>query len=171
MKIIKTIFDSCYLIEPRLRNDERGLMEVLFDKSISSLIGGFDITEQRFYKMQKENTFFGIHYLTPGKSKGKLISVIQGSGYDYIVDLREGSPTYKQYETLNLSEKTPQILYVPAGFGHGFLSTEANTIQAFAIDVNDADGASKIVNYKDPEIGLNLPVKDIIISDYDKNAK
>ena len=61
-------------------------------------------------------------------------------------------------------------IFIPAGFGHGFLTLEDNTIQTFAVDADFEKDSSGIVNYKDPEIGLRLPVEDIIISDYDKNA-
>ncbi len=173
MKIIETIFDSCYLIEPEQREDARGTMSVFFNRDeVAGVLKGFEISEQRIYKMPKKNTFFGIHFQKPGKAKGKLISVVQGRALDFIVDLRAGSPTFKQYKSFELNADCPRLVYLPAGFGHGFFTLEDNTIQAFAIDELAGGGASGIINYKDPEINLQLPVDDseIIISDYDKNA-
>ena len=173
MKIIETIFDSCYLIEPDGREDSRGTMSVFFKKDeMAELLDGFEISEQRLYKIPKKNTFFGIHYQKPGKAKGKLISVVQGSAVDYIIDLRHGSPTFKQYKSFELNADSPRLVYLPAGFGHGFLTLEENTIQAFAVDAPGCGDSSGIISYKDSEINLQLPVADseIIISDYDKNA-
>ncbi len=173
MKIIETIFDKCYLIEPDGREDSRGTMSVFFNKKeMAKLLDGFEISEQRLYRMQHKNTFFGIHYQKPGKAKGKLISVVQGRAVDYIVDLRQDSPTFKQYKSFELNADTPRLVYLPAGFGHGFLTLEENTIQAFAVDVLADKDSSGVISYKDPEINLQLPVADseIIISDYDKNA-
>ena len=173
MKIIETIFDSCYLIEPDQREDSRGPMTVFFNKNeMADLLDGFEISEQRLYRMPKKNTFFGIHYQKPGKAKGKLISVVQGRALDFIIDLREGSPTFKQYKSFELNADCPRLVYLPVGFGHGFFTLEENTIQAFAIDAAAGKGSSGIISYKDPEINLQLPVADsqIIISDYDKNA-
>ena len=135
MKIIETIFDSCYLIEPEQREDARGTMSVFFNKE-------------------------------------EMAGVLQGWALDFIVDLRAGSPTFKQYKSFELNADCPRLVYLPAGFGHGFFTLEDNTIQAFAIDELAGGGASGIINYKDPEINLQLPVDDseIIISDYDKNA-
>lgn len=173
MKIVETIFDSCYLIEPDGRKDSRGSMSVFFNKNVmADILDGFEISEQRLYRMPHKNTFFGIHYQKPGKAKGKLISVVQGRAVDYIVDLRQGSPTFKQYKSFELNADSPRLVYLPAGFGHGFLTLEENTIQAFAVDAQGCGDSSGIISYKDPEINLQLPVADseIIISDYDKNV-
>ena len=173
MKIIETIFDSCYLIEAEQRDDSRGTMSVFFNKNqMAELLDGFEISEQRLYRMPRKNTFFGIHYQKPGKAKGKLISVVQGRALDFIVDLREGSPTFKQYKSFELNADTPRLVYLPAGFGHGFFTLEENTIQVFAIDALAGKDSSGIISYKDPEINLQLLAEDsqIIISDYDKNA-
>ena len=113
-----------------------------------------------------KNAFFGIH-----RGPSKLISVILGKGLDYIIDLREDSKTFKQYRTIELSGDIPRLIYVPAGFGHAFLSLSDNTIQAFAMDLKTIVGKSSPVNYQSPGINLELPVKDIIMADYDKNAE
>ena len=170
MKIIKKIFDSVLLLQPDGREDSRGTMQVFFRKTTTELPDVFNITEQRIYKISKKHTFFGIHYQKPEAARGKLISLVQGKALDYIVDLRPDSKTYKQYKSFELNADTPLLVFIPVGFGHGFLTLEDNTIQAFAVDADLEKDSSGIVNYKDPEIGLKLPVENIIISDYDKNA-
>ena len=171
MKIIEKIFDSVLLLQPDGREDSRGTMQVFFSKkTMAELTAGFNITEQRIYKIPQKHTFFGIHYQKAEAAKGKIISVIQGKALDYIVDLRPDSKTYKQYKSFELNADTPLLVFIPAGFGHVFFTLEDNTIQAFAIDADLEKNSSGIVNYKDPEIGLKLPVEDIIFSDYDKNA-
>lgn len=172
MKIIEKIFDSVLLIQPDGREDSRGSMQVFFSKkTVSNLPGNFEICEQRIYRMPIKHTFYGIHYQKPEYAKGKLISVVQGKALDYIVDLRAGSKTYKQYKSFELNADNPLLVFIPAGFGHGFLTLEDNTIQAFAVDADLEKKNSGIVNYQDPEIGLKLPFEDITIADYDKNAK
>ena len=171
MKIIEKIFDLVLLLQPDGREDSRGTMQVFFSKkTMAELTAGFNITEQRIYKIPQKHTFFGIHYQKAEAAKGKIISVIQGKALDYIVDLRPDSKTYKQYKSFELNADTPLLVFIPVGFGHGFFTLEDNTIQAFAIDADLEKNSSGIVNYKDPEIGLKLPVEDIIISDYDKNS-
>lgn len=171
MKIVETVFDCCFVIEPCLREDNRGVMEVLYRRrEQNGELCDFDLKEQRIYKIPKKHTFFGIHYQSIDNPQGKLISVIQGSALDYIVDLRTESATFKQYKCLELDGNHPRLVYIAPGFGHGFLTLEDNTIQSFAMDAEFRDEHSGVISYKDPEIGLSLPVEDVILSDYDADA-
>ena len=166
MKIIETIFDHCQIIEPTIRKDSRGSMELFYSNDIEmqQLLNDYHLTEQRVYRMP-ENAFFGIHV-----GPSKLISVIYGSGIDYLIDLRRDSETYKKHRAIELNGETPRIIYVPAGFGHAFLSLADNTIQAFAQDTQSPYVKSAPINYRSPGIDLKLPVEDIILSDYDRDA-
>ena len=102
----------------------------------------FSIKEARIYSMPKEGTFFGIHYKEESSPMTKLVTVIKGKGMDY----------------------------VPAGFGHAFISLQKDTIQLYAVDRSGADAHSEHINYSDPQIGLKLPMPVSEISDYDQNA-
>ena len=166
MKITETFFDKCLVIEPNIRDDSRGVMEVFFcPEQMRELNIDFELSEQRLYKM-RDKAFFGIH-----RGPAKLISLIQGKGIDYTIDLREGSDTYLEYKAVELSGDKLQIVYVPAGFGHAFLSLSEDTIQAYAIDKRHMGDNTRPINYKTPEIGLKLPVADVILSDYDRDAE
>ena len=96
--------------------------------------------------------------------------MIQGRGLDYIVYLRGESATFRQYKCLELDGNHPRLVYITPGFGHGFLTLEDNTILTFAMDAEFRDERSGVISYKDPEIGLSLPVEDVILSDYDADA-
>ena len=166
MKITETFFDKCLVIEPNIRGDSRGVMEVFFcPEQMRELNIDFELSEQRLYKM-RDKAFFGIH-----RGPAKLISLIQGKGIDYTIDLREGSDTYLEYKAVELSADKSRIVYVPAGFGHAFLSLEEDTIQAYAIDKRHMGDKIQPINYKSPSIGLKLPVEDVILSDYDRDAE
>ena len=171
MEITEKFFCDCYLLKPTFREDRRGGMEVFYSKrEMDTVLNSFEIREQRFYRMPRKFTFFGIHYQKEGKGQRKLISVIQGRGIDYIIDLRKNSATYKQYREVELDAECPSVLYLPAGFGHGFLSMTDHTIQAFAVDAAFENECAGVISYKDPSIQLKLPTQDIILSDYDNNA-
>lgn len=169
--IINSIFEKVKVLELLRKEDNRGFMSVTYnEKDLSELGIHFKIKEYRVYTMPKKGTFFGIHYQTMDYPQAKLVSVIQGKGLDYIVDLRRNSETYKQWRAIELSADNANAIYIPEGFGHAFLSLEDNTIQQFAINEYFMDGNAKQINYKDPMIGLSLPLDDIILADYDKNA-
>lgn len=171
MRIKESLFDNVFVLEPSEKVDDRGTRIVGFNKEeIRKLNINFEIKEQRIYKMPKAGTFFGIHYQELTHPQAKLVSVIQGKGLDYIVDLRKDSLTYKEWKMVELSEEELKVIYIPAGYGQAFLSMEDNTIQMFAVNEYFMDGSTKQINYRDPEIGLELPINDVIVSYYDKNA-
>lgn len=171
MRIIERLFDNVLVLETSEKVDNRGTRIVGFDKDeIRKLNIHFEIKEQRIYKMPKAGTFFGIHYQEMTYPQAKLVSVIQGIGHDYIVDLRKDSLTYKEWKMVELSEEEPKVIYIPAGYGHAFLSMKDNTIQMFAVNEYFVEGYAKQIHYSDPEIGLKLPFNDIIISEHDKTA-
>ena len=171
MRISEKLFDNVYVLELLEKNDNRGTMNVSFSgDELRKYNIDFEIKEQRIYKMSKAGTFFGIHYQELTRPQAKLVSVILGKGLDYIVDLRKDSATYKKWEMVELNEEEPKVIYIPAGYGHAFLSMKDNTVQMFAVNEYFIDGCARQINYKDSEIGLKLPVSDVILSDYDKNA-
>ena len=166
MELIKEIFGSVKIYKLKSRDDNRGNLTYVCDDSID----GFKAKETRTYKMLKSGTFFGVHYREEISPMAKFVTVIQGRGMDYVVDLRKDSPTYLQYESFELSDENNLAVLVPAGIGHAFISLEDNTIQVYTIDRSGNDGHSKQINYADEKIGLKLPVHISEISDYDQNA-
>ena len=166
MELVKKIFDCVSLYKLTSRTDNRGPMTYAYEASID----GFEIKETRVYTMPQKGTFFGIHYSDEATPFSKLVSVVQGRGMDYLVDLRKESPTYLKWEAVELNADNALAVLVPAGIGHAFLSLEDNTIQLFAINKSGKDGHSKQINYADPQIGLKLEIPITQISDYDANA-
>ncbi len=166
MELVKKIFDCVEIYKLKSRTDNRGQMTYAYEDSID----GFEIRETRVYTMPQQGTFFGIHYSDEATPFSKLVSVVQGRGMDYVVDLRKDSATYLKWETVELSADNTLAVLVPAGIGHAFISLEDNTIQLFAINKTGKDGHSKQINYADPQIGLKLEIPITQISDYDSNA-
>ena len=171
MELIKLIFDIAKVVKLDSRADNRGLMTVAAAEEALGDIGiPFNEKETRAYVMNKAGTFFGIHYREVSDPMAKLVTVIQGRGMDYLIDLREDSPTYLQWEQFELTAENALAVYVPAGIGHAFISMEENTIQLFTIDKCGKEGLSKQLNYKEPRIGLKLPIEVTEISTYDAGA-
>ena len=102
--------------------------------------------------------------------QNKLISLISGKGMDFIIDLRKNSKTYKKWVKIELNSENAQVVYIPHGFGHGFLSTSDNAVMSFKIDQYFNTDLSRSISYKDTEINLNIKVDEDLISDQDKYA-
>ena len=170
MKIRETLFDKALVLEPDGREDQRGRVTMFSPDDLGKAIPGFVLKEQRIYSIPKPHTFFGIHFQEDPYPQAKLISVLHGKGMDFVVDLRRESSTFCQWKALELNDDQPLAVYIPAGFGHAFLSLEADTVQFFAADEHFFTGFARSVSYMDPDIRLELPCKDLILSDQDRLA-
>ena len=171
MEITDKFFDKVLILKTRSRVDDRGRMTVTYeDDFFDNDETGFKVKETRIYTMPEKGTFFGIHYREEKDPMTKLVSVIKGRGMDYIVDLRKDSPTYLKWKSIELSAENGIAVLVPAGFGHGFLSLEDDTIQYYSVDTCGSNAFSKSVNYLDEKIGLKLEIPVTKIADYDLNA-
>ena len=164
--LIKEIFGKAKIYKLNARVDNRGSLEYVFDENID----GFKVLEARIYSIPKKGTFFGIHYREEGSPMTKFVTVIKGRGMDYVIDLREQSPTYLKWERVELSEENALAVLIPAGFGHAFISLQNDTIQFYSVDRSGNDAHSYHINYKDSKIGLKLPIPVSEISDYDIEA-
>ena len=164
--MIKELFEKVKIYRLRSRVDNRGLLTYIFDENNND----FKEKETRIYSMPEEGTFFGIHYREENDPMTKFVTVVKGIGLDFIVDLRKGSPTYLQWESIELSEDNALAVLIPAGFGHAFISLQNDTIQIYSADRNGNDAHSKHINYRESKIGLKLPIPISEISDYDLNA-
>lgn len=166
MNIKKIIFEKVIVFGMGSKSDCRGTVSILKTDDIP---GGFICREQRVYTIPKAGTFYGIHYSSEEYPQAKLITVIHGAGKDYIVDLRKDSSTYLQWKCIELNGRDSLCLYIPAGFGHGFLSEIKDTVQLFSADAEFVPGSTMRINCRDKMIGLDLP-ENIILSEPDRNA-
>lgn len=153
------------------RSDRRGARTLLYsDEEFAEIFDGFVMKEQRVYHIAQRGTFFGIHYQDMSLPQARLVTVIKGGGIDYVIDMRPESETYRQWVAIELIGRKNRFVYIPAGFGHAFLATEDHTIQCFALSEHNENGLLRTIHYKDPGIGLELPMEVTVISDRDRTA-
>ena len=120
---------------------------------------------------KRAGTLRGLHFQLPPSAQAKLITVAQGRVLDVIVDVRNGSPTYGKYVSVELSSESGHQLYIPVGFAHGFLTLEDDVVIIYKVSDYYAPACDKGIRWNDPDIGLSLPVSDteLIVSDKDRN--
>jgi dTDP-4-dehydrorhamnose 3,5-epimerase len=170
MDILNTEFDEIKILIYKQSIDKRGLRKTIFSKNIFIDYGiNFSIIEERIYT-PKKNAFYGIHFQNNPFGQNKLIYLINGKGSDYIIDLRKDSKTYKKWIKIELDAEKNQIIYIPHGFGHGFISISDNVIMSFKYDQYFDKKYSRSIHYSDPEIQLNIKIDEKLISDQDKYA-
>ena len=124
MEVKKTKLSGCYYFNINFFLDKRGFFSEIFHQNkYNKLIKKNFI--QTNYSFSKKNVFRGIHFQIK-KPQGKLLTVISGEIKDVIIDLRKKSKTFGKIDCVMLSEKKNQQIWIPPGFGHGFLTLTNN---------------------------------------------
>jgi dTDP-4-dehydrorhamnose 3,5-epimerase len=169
MKSIPTKLDGVVLLEPDVHGDERGFMVETFRRDAWAELGVDVEFVQHNHSRSVENTLRGLHFQTePGQAK--LVRCSRGRIFDVAVDLRSDSPTYGQWTGHVLDDEDHRQLFVPAGFGHGFVVlSEVADVAYLLSSLYDPATESGIV-WDDPEVGVEWPVDDPLLSERDKSA-
>ena len=171
MKIEPIGLSGCLLIEPKVFEDERGYFFESYRQDLLEEYLGYCIDfVQENQSLSKKGVLRGIHFQAGIHAQSKLVRVIKGAVLDVVVDLREGSPTFLNHFSIELSSKNQKQLFIPRGFGHAFLTLEDATIFSYKCD-NYYDKDSEYgIRYDDVQIGINWSelFQDFIVSDKDK---
>ena len=113
----------------------------------------------------------GMHFQFPPHSETKLVRVISGKIYDVFIDLRKGSPTFGKWDSITLSAENKRMIYIPKGFAHGFCTLTKNTEIIYQMDNYYAPDNEGIIRWNDPDLGIDWPVNDPILSERDSKAQ
>ena len=170
MKITALSIPDIKLIEPKVFKDKRGVfMESYSKRSFEQ--GGIecDFVQDNYSLSINAGVIRGLHFQHPPFAQAKLIWVTKGRIWDVALDLRKASPTYGQHVSIELSHKTPQMLFIPVGFAHGFATMEPNSEVQYKTDNYYAPDHDAGILWSDPDIAIDWPVKsgDVILSDKD----
>lgn len=171
MQVEKTPLKDCYLIKPRIFEDDRGLfLETYHRKRFFELTGIDTEFVQDNQSISHYGVLRGLHYQKGEFAQTKIVRVIHGKVLDVVVDLRPDSPTFKQTYSVILDDNNLFQLYVPKGFGHGFLTLSEKSVFAYKCDHYYTPGSEAGIIYNDPDLSIdwNFPEEKLIISDKDK---
>jgi dTDP-4-dehydrorhamnose 3,5-epimerase len=116
-----------------------------------------------------KGTLRGLHYQDVPHQETKLVRCTAGAVYDVIVDLRPASPSFKKHVAFTLSAVNHDMLYVPEGFAHGFLTLEDNTEVFYQMSEFYFPESSMGVRWNDPSFGINWPYPPCVVSDRDQS--
>ncbi len=163
--IKKTKIKDCFLIDPLLHKDQRGLFVKSFHKSdFESLNLNSDFKED-FYSISKKGVIRGLHLAKPPSDHEKTVTCLSGEVVDVVLDLRIGSPTFGMYDNFVLSEINKRIIYIGKGIAHGFLSKMDNTILYYK--VTSEYEASNDIGIRWDSINFSWPISKPVISERD----
>ncbi len=158
MQIVGTHIADVKIIEPRVFGDDRGFFYESWNEQRFAELGLNLKFVQDNHSKSATGVLRGLHYQIQ-KPQGKLVRVVAGSVYDVVVDLRRSSPSFGQWGGTILSAENKKMLWVPPGFGHGFLSLEEGTEFVYRCTEFYAPEQERSLLWNDPALGVDWPLE------------
>ncbi|WP_394844291.1 dTDP-4-dehydrorhamnose 3,5-epimerase [Pendulispora brunnea] len=170
MQFVPLPLSGAYLVELTRHRDERGFFARTWCAREFAAHGlNPRLSQTSVSYNEKRGTLRGMHYQVAPAEEAKLVTCIAGSIFDVIVDVREGSPTYRQWTSVTL-QSSPDVLrglYVPEGFAHGFQTLEDETVILYQISEFFAPETARGIRHDDPALGIPWPVHPAIVAPKD----
>jgi len=166
MEILPAGLDGVKILRPRIFTDLRGRFVKTFHAPTFQA-AGLDFTPQEeFFSVSQRNVIRGMHFQRPPDTQARLVACLTGGILDVILDLRKNSPTFGRVWSHELNPSNGELLFIPAGFAHGFLALADNTLVTYAASAVHAPVNDTGVRWD--SIGFDWPVKNPIMSDRDQ---
>jgi dTDP-4-dehydrorhamnose 3,5-epimerase len=147
-------------LTPKRFGDDRGYFcevynQTRFAEETGAAIG-FIQTNQSL--SAEKATLRGLHFQAPPFAQTKLVWAVRGAAFDVAVDIRLGSPTYGQWVSVSLSAERGNQILVPAGFAHGFLTLEPDTVVQYQVDNPYTPSHDRGIRWDDPSLKIDWPL-------------
>jgi dTDP-4-dehydrorhamnose 3,5-epimerase len=168
-ELIKTSLKDAFIINPQVFKDERGFFLESYTKKDFQELGlkNYFIQDNHSLSVEK-GVLRGLHFQNSPFAQTKLVRVTRGKVFDVIVDLRHDSETFGKWEGFELSSSNFQMLFIPKGFAHGFITLEENTeFQYKCDDYYNKESEGGII-WSDPDLNIDWQIKNPILSEKDK---
>jgi dTDP-4-dehydrorhamnose 3,5-epimerase len=149
---------DAFEITPRQLADDRGLfLESFRGDKLAEVIGHRPHIVQTNVSVSSRGTVRGIHFADVPPSQAKYITALTGSLVDYVIDIRVGSPTFGQWDSVLLDAVDRRAVYLPEGMGHAFAALEDNTTAMYLVTAPYTPSREHGIHPLDPQVGLTLP--------------
>lgn len=169
MEIVRTGIEGVLLIEPKVFGDHRGFFLETFQEERYREAGIAQRFVQDNHSRSRRGILRGLHFQR-SHPQGKLVSALRGRVFDVAVDIRPESPTFGKWHAAVLDDENHHQLWIPPGLAHGFcvLSDVADFVYKCTDYYHPEDEGA--VRWDDPDIGIDWPVAEPILSDKDSKA-
>lgn len=165
MQLIATKLHGVYVIEQDVFKDKRGAFVKTFQRSFFTAHGLECDFFENYYTKSHEDVIRGMHFQTPPHDHAKLVTVIQGTIIDVILDIRRGSPTFGQHVEIELSRENRRSIYISRGLAHGFGTLSDSAIAYYMVTSEYAPEHDKGIRFD--SFGYRWPITTPIVSDRD----
>jgi len=171
MQVQKTGFEGLLILQPKIFKDDRGAFQESWNATTFKQLGLPITFVQDNQSVSHKNVLRGLHFQHPPYAQGKLVRVTRGRALDVVVDLRKDSKTFKKHYKIELSDEKANMLWVPAGFAHGFVALENDTVFQYKCDALYNPQTEDCLLWNDLSLGIDWEVESPIISDKDQEGK
>ena len=168
MKIENLEIKGIKIITPDKYSDERGYFLEVFQSKKYKKLGIANEFVQDNQSFSRYGTIRGLHYQIGNFAQGKLVHIIQGKILDVAVDIRFGSPTFGKHISLELSDSNHKLIWIPAGFAHGFSVLSETATVLYKCTAVYSPAHERRVLYNDPALNIDWKVKKPLVSEKDK---
>jgi dTDP-4-dehydrorhamnose 3,5-epimerase len=170
MNVIAQQLPGMYLIWGEPYSDKRGVFRRHFcQQSLLQQGIQFEVKQGNISENPYAGTLRGFHFQLSPYAEQKILTVLSGSIWNVTVDLRPESPTYRQYQVLQLNAAERQSLLIPAGTANAFLTMSDNTLVHYYMSELFQPDSYRGFHYRDPDLAITWPQPVKLISDHDDN--
>lgn len=157
MRIEATSLPGVLLLEPDVIRDERGYLFESYNRRVLAAAGLAGDFVQDNQSRSARNVVRGLHYQLH-QPQGKLVRVIEGEIFDVAVDLRRSSPGFGRWVGQHLSADNRRMVWIPAGFAHGFLAISQTAEVLYKVTDYYAPGDQRCLRWDDPDVNIEWPL-------------
>ena len=157
MEFVPTRLPEVILIKPQVFSDERGYFLETWQQAKFAAAGIAAPFVQDNHSHSVHHTLRGLHYQIQ-QPQGKLVRVTHGTAFDVAVDMRRSSPRFGQWVGVELSADNHHMLWVPAGFAHGYLTLSERVDFLYKCTDYYAPAHERAVHWQDPDLGVAWPL-------------
>ena len=171
MKAQPLKISGSWKIEFQKFDDNRGFFYESFkEEDFKKLIGRNLNIKQTNTSSSSKGSVRGIHYALVPPSQAKLVQCQRGSIKDYVIDIRVGSPTFGQFEEIELNENSASAVFIEEGLAHAFVALENQTVVTYFVTEKYNPEREKGINPFDKTLNVKWPDLELILSEKDKQA-
>ena len=161
MKVRELKIPGAWEITPAVHGDSRGLFfEWLTDREFSSVTGHRLDVRQANCSVSSAGVLRGLHFAQLPPSQAKYVTCVSGSVFDVVVDIRLGSPTFGQWDSVLLDDKDRRTIYISEGLGHGFLALQDNSTIMYLCSAEYNPQREHTICATDPALAIDWPLVD-----------
>lgn len=162
MSVLESLFDKRVFIFEFFRStDSRGDFTKIWTKGLTEFVA-----REVFISNSRKGVIRGLHYILRPETQRRIVVCLTGKIRDFVVDIRQGSPTFRHYVEMDLNGQENRGVYIDQGFAHGFLALEESRVLYLA-DVPYNQKYDRGIRWNDPSIGIPWGVKNPILSEKD----